>query len=91
MEGSVIRSPAQVERDIEARRQRLAGSIDALVERVNPRNVAQRKADEVRARVDDVRSRVTDADGKPRPELLGAAAGAVVVVVVLVVLARRRR
>lgn len=42
------RTPTQVEADIERTRSRLAGTIDQIADRVNPRNVAQRGVDRVR-------------------------------------------
>ena len=81
--GRPIRSPAQIERDIEARRQRLSGTIDEIADRVKPQNVARRK-------VEDVRNRITDDEGNVRREVVAVAAGVAVVVVALIVLQRRR-
>lgn len=43
------RSPAEIEADIEATRERLAGTVDAIAERVKPANVARRGADSAKA------------------------------------------
>ena len=67
-------------RDIEATRNRLAGTIDAIVDRSNPKNVAHRTLERVKARF-------ISPDGSPRLEnivpVAGAAMGVVVVIVVL--------
>ncbi len=88
--GPVIRSPAQIERDIESRRERLSGTIDAIAERVKPQNIARRRVEDVRERVAEVRRRLSDDQGRLRKEVVGAVAGAAVVIAVLVILQRRR-
>lgn len=45
------RSPAQIEADIEATRVRLAGTVDAIAERVKPANVAHRVLESLKAQV----------------------------------------
>lgn len=47
------RTPAEIEADIERTRQRLAGTVDAIAERVKPANVARRGAESARAQVVD--------------------------------------
>lgn len=71
-----------IEADIEQARERLAGTIDALVDRVKPGNVAARTMDKVKARL------LTE-EGTPRPEVIGAAVGVAVVVGLLVWRSRR--
>jgi len=62
---------------------RLQENLGTLAERVKPANVASRTADEVKRRT-------LTADGKPKPEVIGAAvAGAVGLVGLLVRRARR--
>ncbi len=75
-----MQDPDALVRDIEATRNRLAGTIDAIVDRSNPKNVAHRTLERVKARF-------ISPDGSPRLEnivpVAGAALGAVVVIVVL--------
>ncbi|MEP6760142.1 MAG: DUF3618 domain-containing protein [Sporichthyaceae bacterium] len=52
------RSPAEIEAEIERTRQRLAGTVDAIAERVNPANVARRGAESAKAQVVDERGQV---------------------------------
>jgi hypothetical protein len=53
------RTPAEIEADIERTRERLAGTVDAIADRVKPVNVARRAADSAKAQV-------VDADGNLR-------------------------
>lgn len=76
-------SPGEIEADIERQRDELASTVDALQAKLDVKTRAQHKAAEVR-------DRVTTADGRPRPELIGAAAALGAAVVGLVVLRRRR-
>jgi hypothetical protein len=77
------RNPDQLERDIEATRARLAGTIDEINDRLKPANVAER----AKARA---RAQVVDSSGQVRMERVGPAAAAVVVLVALVVWRRLR-
>lgn len=68
------RTPAEIEADIELTRMRLAGTVDAIADRVKPANVARRG-------VESVRSQLVDDKGDvrvPRVAALGLAAAAVV-------------
>ena len=76
------RSMDEIEADIEQARQRLAGTLDTLVDRVSPRSVAARTVQRLKARL------LTE-QGTPRPEVVGAAVGVAVVVGVLVWRSRR--
>jgi Protein of unknown function (DUF3618) len=49
------RTPEQLEADIEATRLRLAGTVDAIAERVSPANVAHRALERLKAQVVDDR------------------------------------
>jgi MYXO-CTERM domain-containing protein len=76
------RSLDEIEADIEQARQRLAGTVDALLDRVSPRSVATRS-------VARLKERLLTEDGTPRPEVIGAAVGVAVVVGLLVWRSRR--
>jgi hypothetical protein len=76
------RSAAEIERDIEATRERLAVSIDELADRVSPKNVAKRG-------VEKAKLTVVDETGAPRTTRL-AAVGAAVAAIAGIVLWRRR-
>jgi hypothetical protein len=52
------RTPAEIEAEIEQTRQRLAGTVDAIADRVNPANVARRGAESAKAQVVDERGQV---------------------------------
>ncbi|MCF2532328.1 DUF3618 domain-containing protein [Yinghuangia sp. KLBMP8922] len=79
------RTPQQIEADIEAARSNLAATLDELVDRVKPANVARRTGDKVRAQFVDPDT------GAPRTERIVPVAGAFVGVVVLVALLKRRK
>ncbi len=76
------RSNASLERDMEATRERLAATIDELVERANPKNVVQR-------RVAEVKAVFVDANGDPRTDSVLMVVGGVFGFVGLLVLIRR--
>ena len=76
-------TPEQIQADIERQREQLARTVDQLGHKLDVK--AQTKA-----KVADVRDRATTDEGKPRPEVIGAAA-AVVVAVALLTWWRRRR
>jgi len=80
------RSPGEIERDIEATRERLALTIDEISDRVKPANVAQAGREKVEAKL-------RNPDGSLRMERVGAAAAVVVAYVALKVIkvVRRRR
>ncbi len=77
------RSAADIEADLRKTTERLSASIDELVFRLSPGQVASRGLGRMRALV-------STPDGRPRPELVGAAVGALVGAVVLVWRSRRR-
>ncbi len=68
--------------DIEHTRDQLASTIDALVDRTNPKNVAQRQLSRIKAQF------IAD-DGSPRIDQIGKVAGAAAGFVVVIVLIRR--
>lgn len=79
--------PEALERIIDARRQHLADTVDELVVRAHPKEIARRTSADARERAIGL---VTDEQGQPRYERIAAATAAVVLVVVLVVVRRRR-
>jgi hypothetical protein len=77
------RTPAEIEADIERTRARLAGTVDAIADRVRPANVARRG-------VDSVKAQVVDSQGHLRAPRVAVLAAAVVGAVGLVVWRRSR-
>lgn len=81
------RTPAQIEADLVATRERLAATIDELVDRVHPRALAERG-------VAGAKAAVIDEDGKPRTDrivkIAAGVGGAIVVLVLLRKFARGR-
>jgi hypothetical protein len=70
-------SPAEIEAEIDQQREELAETLDALSAKLDVKAQAQAKAKEVKAttqiKVAETKDRATTDDGKPRPELIGAA------------------
>jgi hypothetical protein len=80
------RTPEQIEAEIERARAQLAGTLDEIVDRVKPANVARRTGDQVRAQFVDPDT------GQPRMErILPIAGGALGLVMIVVALKRRGR
>ena len=70
--GDAVESPAGIEREIEETRERLAGTIDELIYRANPKTIVGRQVAQVKAFF------VDQATGEPRTEnILKVAAGVV--------------
>jgi hypothetical protein len=99
------KSPEEIQDDIELQREQLAQTVDQLTHKLDVKAQSKAKVEDVKAqtkvKVEDVKAQTkvkvaeakdfsTTDDGKPRPELLGAAA-AVVAGVVLIIWLRRRR
>jgi Protein of unknown function (DUF3618) len=78
----IARSQRDIQAELEAARVDLAGTIDQLTYRVNPKTIIKRKLDEVKAQF-------VDEQGKPRPEKIAAVAGAAVGVVAFFVVVRK--
>jgi hypothetical protein len=76
------RTAEQIEADIAATRARLASTVDELVDRANPKNVALRQ-------VEQAKSQVFDEQGQLRTQKIVAVAGAVVGVVGVLLVIRR--
>ena len=75
-------TPDEIQADIERQRQQLAQTVDELGHKLDVKAQA-------RQRVAIAKDRATTDDGKPRPELLGAAAGVLLGVGLLIWLKRR--
>jgi anti-sigma factor RsiW len=84
---TAARTPEQIEADIAATRARLASTVDDLVERARPRNVARRQVEQAKAQV-------FDENGRLRTEKVvavgGAAAAVIAVLLVIRLLVGRR-
>src|SRR5215211_3502176 len=76
------RTAEQIEADIAAARARLASTVDELVDRAHPKNVAKRQVEQAKAQVFDER-------GQLRTQKIVAVGGAVVGVVAVLLLIRR--
>ena len=76
-------TPEEIQAEIERQRAELSHTVDQLATKLDVKTQAK-------AKVADYKDRATTVDGKPRPELLGAAAGVVALVVLLAVLKKRR-
>lgn len=74
------RTAAEIEADMNATAQRLSATVDELVCRLSPAQIAKRGA----------KGMVITADGRPRAEVIGALAGALVGAVFLLWRSRRR-
>ncbi|HET6743933.1 MAG TPA: DUF3618 domain-containing protein [Kribbella sp.] len=82
MSDTKARTAEQIEADIAAARVRLASTVDELVDRANPKNVALRQ-------VEQAKSQVFDAEGRLRTQKIVAVAGAAVGVVGVLLVIRR--
>ena len=82
------KDPVALERLIDARRQRLAATVDELVQRAQPRELARRGAADLNSRL---HAAVYAPDGRLRVERVGAVAAAVVTLIALAVWRRRSR
>ena len=81
-------SPAELELELAARRARLAGTIDELIDRTAPKEVARRS---LRGFRDKIAGAVRTPDGDVRAERIAAVAAAAAVIVAVMLIARRRR
>lgn len=75
-------APETLETEIEATRERLAGTIDQLLYRASPKTIVLRRTDSVKAQF-------VDAAGNPRTNNIIKAAGAVVGLVAVILVIRR--
>ena len=79
------RAPNTIENEIEATRERLAGTIDQLVHRASPKTIARRE-------VADLKAHFVDVNGNPRTDnivkVVAGVAGFVAVVMVIRTIAK---
>jgi hypothetical protein len=90
------RSPAQIEADLAATRQRFTRTLDELSVRMQPDELGQDVSDIASAAAADGLDKAKEwaglsDDSGPRPELIGALAGAGLAILILVVRSRRAR
>jgi phosphoenolpyruvate carboxylase len=78
--------PEALEKIIDARRRHLAATVDELVVRAHPKEIARRTTADAKQRA---RTFVSDEQGQLRYERVGAIVAGAVVLVVLVVVRRR--
>ncbi len=87
------RTRAQVEADIAASRERLASSIEELIDQVHPQRIKQRQIASAKhlahAELQNVRSQLFYPNGELRTTRLAAIGGAVAGFVTFVIVARR--
>jgi Protein of unknown function (DUF3618) len=76
------RGPDSIERELEATRERLAGTIDELVYRASPKTIVKRE-------IATVKAYFVDARGNPRTDNILKVAGGVLGFVAFVVVARK--
>jgi hypothetical protein len=84
----VSQTPAQIEAEIEATRTRLAGTVDELATRVQPKEIARRSAEDAKAKL---QAATHTEDGSLRTERVAAVGGAVGLLALLVGLRGRAR
>ena len=82
MSDTKARTAEQIEADIAATRERLASTVDELVDRASPKAVLERQ-------VEQAKSQVFDEQGQLRTQKIVAVAGAVVGVVGVLLVIRR--
>lgn len=83
----IPQDPDTIVREITARQEHLAATVDELANRVKPKEVARRAAASAQQRAKEA---TTAEDGSLRVERIGAVAAAVVAVIGLAVWRRRR-
>ena len=82
MSDTKARTAEQIEADIAATRARLASTVDELVDRASPKNMALRQVEQAKAQVFDER-------GQLRTQKIVAVAGAAAGVIGVLLLVRR--
>lgn len=81
------KTPDEIRAEIAERQQRLAGTVDELTNRANPKTLVNQGRDDAVALMRDA---VLDEQGGPRVERLAMAGAAVIVLVTALVLLKRR-
>ena len=88
------KTPEEIQEDIEQQREQLAQTVDQLGHKLDVKAQSKAKVEEVKAQTQaklaQAKEVSTTDDGKPRPEVIGAAA-AVVVGVAMIIWLRSRR
>ncbi len=79
---SADRTPEEIAADIAETRNRLAGTIDALVYRAQPKTIIRRQTEALKAKF-------VDENGSPKTDAIVKVAGAVVGFVVVIVAIRK--
>lgn len=79
---AAARTPDQITAEIADTRERLAGTIDQLVYRVQPKTIASR-------RFESIKAKFVTADGSPDTQMMAKVAGGVVGFVILIVVIRK--
>jgi len=88
------KTPEEIQEDIEQQREQLAQTVDQLGHKLDVKAQGKAKIEDVKAqtqaKIAEVKDMSTTDEGKPRPEVLGAAV-AVVVGVAMIIWLRRHR
>jgi hypothetical protein len=88
------KTPEEIQADIEQQRERLAQTVDQLGHKLDVKAQSKAKVEDVKvqtqAKLAEARDVSTTDDGKPRPEVLGAAAAVVAGIAIIIWLRRRR-
>jgi hypothetical protein len=88
------KTPEEIQADIEQQREQLAQTVDQLGHKLDVKAQGKAKVEDVKAQTQaklaEARELSTTDEGKPRPEVLGAAA-AVLVGVAMIIWLRRHR
>ncbi len=88
------KTPEEIQEDIEQQREQLAQTVDQLGHKLDVKAQSKAKVEDVKAqtqaKLTQAKELSTTDEGKPRPEVIGAAA-AVVVGVAMIIWLRRRR
>ena len=88
------KTPEEIQEDIEQQREQLAQTVDQLGHKLDVKAQSKAKVEDVKAQTQaklaEAKELSTTDDGKPRPEVLGAAAAVVVGVAMIIWLQRRR-
>ncbi len=88
------KTPEEIQEDIEQQREQLAQTVDQLGHKLDVKAQGKAKVEDVKAQTQaklaEAKELSTTDDGKPRPEVIGAAA-AVAVGVAMIIWLRQRR